>query len=137
MIPKIIHYCWFGYNKKPELIEKCIESWHKFLPDWEFREWNESNYNVNKNEYIKEAYKQKKWAFVSDYARFDILNQYGGVYLDTDVELLKPISDEILQHEAFTGFQSNNRVNPGLIYGSIAGQQGLKKNIGIIFKMEI
>ena len=76
MIPKVIHYCWFGYHKKPKLIRKCIASWRKFLPGWEIREWNEQNYDVEKNEYISEAYSQKKWAFVVDFARFDILNQY-------------------------------------------------------------
>ena len=125
MIPKIVHYCWFGNNEKPELIKKCIDSWHRYLPDWEFMEWNESNYNVNAVQYTRDAYDAKKWAYVADYARFDILNQYGGVYFDTDVELLKPIPEKILQNEAFTGFQSNNRVAPGLIYGSEKGQIGL------------
>ena len=83
MIPKIIHYCWFGYKKKPRLIQKCIASWRTYMPDWEIREWNEENYDVNKNSYIQKAYEEKMWAFVVDYARFDILNQFGGVFLDT------------------------------------------------------
>ncbi|MCD8011876.1 MAG: hypothetical protein LUG99_01610 [Lachnospiraceae bacterium] len=131
MIPKIVHYCWFGHNEKPALINKCIESWHKYLPDWEFKEWNEENYDVTKAPYMKAAYDNKKWAFVADYARFDILNQYGGVYFDTDVELLKPIPEDMLEHEAFTGFQSNNRVNPGLVYGSIANQSGVKRMLEV------
>lgn len=131
MIPKIVHYCWFGHNEKPELIKKCIDSWHKYLPDWTFMEWNEENYDVHKVKYIEDAYEKKKWAFVADFARFDVLNQYGGVYFDTDVELLKPIPEEFLKQEAFTGFQSNNRVNPGLVYGSIPGQIGLEKMLQV------
>lgn len=127
MIPKIIHYCWFGNNRKPALIKKCIESWKKYMPDWEIREWNEENYDVNKNQYIRNAYAQKKWAFVVDYARFDILNQFGGVFLDTDVELLRPIPEEILSHEAFSGFENPGRVNPGLVYGTVPGQKILKE----------
>lgn len=126
MIPKKIHYCWFGYNKKPKLIQKCIASWKKYLPGWEIIEWNELNYDVTKNSYIAEAYKMKKWAFVVDFARFDILNQYGGIFLDTDVELLKPITQELLRYEAFTGFESEKTINPGLIYASAAGQKMLK-----------
>lgn len=118
MIPKIIHYCWFGYRPKSRLIEKCIASWRKYLPDWKIIEWNESNYNVNKNGYISEAYKQKKWAFVVDYARFDILNRYGGIFFDTDVELLKQIPDDILKNRAFTGFESDKTINPGLVFAS-------------------
>ena len=85
MIPKVIHYCWFGGNPKNEVIEKCIDSWKRYCPDYKIIEWNESNYNIVKHPFMKKAYDAKKWAFVSDYARVDILNQYGGVYLDTDV----------------------------------------------------
>ena len=120
MIPKKIHYCWFGNNPKSKLIQKCIASWIQFLPDWEIIEWNESNYDVNKNEYISEAYKQKKWAFVVDYARFDILNQCGGIFFDTDVEVLKVIPDKLLEHSAFTGFESDKTVNPGLVFAAEA-----------------
>lgn len=139
MIPKIVHYCWFGRGEKSDLIKKCIHSWHNYLPDWEFIEWNEDNYDFSKNQYAYDAYKQKKWAFVADYARFDVLNQYGGVYFDTDVELLRSIPDEILCQEAFTGFQSNNRVNPGLVFGAEKGQLGLKKLLDIYqqWKFEI
>lgn len=100
MIPKIIHYCWFGGNSKSELIMNCIESWKKFEPDYEIIEWNESNWNINYNQYTKEAYHEKKWAFVSDVARLDIIYNYGGIYLDTDVELKRPI-DELLNYSAF------------------------------------
>lgn len=131
MIPKIIHYCWFGNHKKPKLIRKCIASWEKLLPDWEIREWNEKTYDVTKNAYIKKAYEQKKWAFVVDYARFDILNQFGGVFLDTDVELLRPIPYKMLAYEAFSGFENPGRVNPGLVYGSIPGQRILQEIMSV------
>lgn len=127
MIPKIIHYCWFGYKPKPKLIQKCIASWKKILPDWEIVEWNESNYNVMQNAYIEEAYKQKKWAFVVDYARFDILNEHGGIFLDTDVELLRAIPDSFLEYQAFTGFESDQTVNPGLIFASESHQPMLQE----------
>lgn len=127
MIPKIIHYCWFGRNKKSELILKCIESWKKYLPGWKIIEWNEDNYNVNKADYIREAYVAKKWAFVSDYARFDILYQYGGVYLDTDVEFIKPLPESLLTLEGFTGFETTGLVNPGLIFGINKGSKLIKE----------
>lgn len=112
-IPKVIHYCWFGGNPLPELAIKCIASWKKFLPDYEIREWNESNYDVQKNKYIAQAYDAKKYAFVSDYARFDILYQYGGIYFDTDVEVIKPL-DEILKRGAFAGVESAGALAAGL-----------------------
>lgn len=105
MIPKIIHYCWFGGNPLPEKDKKCIESWKKFCPDYQIIEWNESNFDVNCCQYVKEAYEAKKWAFVSDYARIYALYTMGGIYLDTDVELLKSF-DKFLFHTAFTGFES-------------------------------
>ena len=107
MIPKIIHYCWFGKNEKSGLINACIESWKKYLPDYEIVEWNEDNFNVNCCDYVKEAYESKKWAFVSDYARLWALYNYGGIYLDTDVEVLKPF-DSFLSTKAFTGFEAND-----------------------------
>ena len=112
-IPKIIHYCWFGGNPLPELAQKCIASWKKFCPDYEIKEWNESNYDVRKIQYTAQAYDAKKYAFVSDYARFDILYKYGGVYLDTDVELIKPL-DEIVKQGAFCGVEHPGLVNVGL-----------------------
>lgn len=102
MIPKKIHYCWFGGNPLPKSAKKCIASWKKFFPDYEIIQWNEDNYDVNKIQYTKEAYEAKKYAFVSDYARFDILYQYGGIYFDTDVEVIKSF-DEILAQGAFMG----------------------------------
>ena len=121
MIPKKIHYIWFGNNPKSELVEKCIASWRKYLPDYEIIEWNEQNYDPGDCEYFQEAYKAKKWAFASDYARFDILHQHGGIYLDTDVEFLKPLPEELLEHGAFTGFESNGNLNPGLIFATVPG----------------
>lgn len=117
MIPKIIHYCWFGGNPLPKSAQKCIASWKKYFPDYEIKEWNESNYDVNKVLYTKQAYKAKKYAFVSDYARFDILYTYGGVYFDTDVEVIRPF-DEILKNGAFMGCEIDVNTaidkNPGL-----------------------
>lgn len=108
MIPKKIHYCWFGGNPLPELALKCIESWKKYLPDYEIIEWNEQNYDVHKIPYISQAYNAKKYAFVSDYARFDILYQYGGLYVDTDVELIKNL-EPIIEKGAFIGIEKGSK----------------------------
>jgi mannosyltransferase OCH1-like enzyme len=122
MIPKIIHYCWFGRNPLPKLAEKCIESWKKFLPDYEIKEWNEDNFDVNIIPYTKEAYQARKYAFVSDYARFWILYKYGGIYFDTDVEVIKPM-DDIIAKGPFMGCENEASdtsvasVNPGLGLG--------------------
>lgn len=107
MIPKIVHYCWFGHNEKSGLVKECINSWKKYLPDYEIIEWNEDNFDVNCNEYVKQAYQAKKWAFVSDYARLYALYNYGGLYFDTDVEVLKSF-DVFLEQKAFTGFETND-----------------------------
>lgn len=125
MIPKKIHYCWFGAGSKPELIQKCIASWHKFCPDWEIIEWNESNYDVSANRYAREAYELKKWAFVSDVARLDIVNRYGGVYLDTDVELLAPI-EGLLRHNAFYFFETERNIATGLGFGAVKEHSSIK-----------
>ena len=104
MIPKIIHYCWFGGNPLPPLALECIASWRRFLPDYEIKQWDESNFDVNMIPYTAEAYKQKKYAFVSDYARFWIIFNYGGLYFDTDVEVIKPL-DDIIGKGNFMGFE--------------------------------
>ena len=120
MIPKKIHYFWIGGNPKPESVLYCIESWKKFCPDYEIIEWNESNYDFNKNEYMRQAYEAKKWAFVTDYARLDVIYKYGGIYLDTDVELIKPL-DSVLHYQGFMGFdktiEKDHYVATGLGFG--------------------
>lgn len=103
-IPKVIHYCWFGGNPLPELAKKCIASWRKYLPDYEIKEWNEQNFDVYQASYVQEAYRLKKYAHVSDYARFWILYHYGGIYFDTDVEVIRPL-DDILARGSFLGFE--------------------------------
>ncbi len=104
MIPKIIHYCWFGRNPLPPLALECIASWRKFFPDYEIKEWNEDNFDVNMMPYTREAYVQKKYAFVSDVARFWILYHHGGIYFDTDVEVIRPM-DDIIEKGNFMGFE--------------------------------
>lgn len=113
-IPKIIHYCWFGGNSLPEMAQRCIASWKKYCPDYEIVEWNEDNFDINVNDYVKEAYKAKKWAFVSDVARLYALVNYGGIYMDTDVEVIKPL-DELLIYEAVSGFESPTQISTGLM----------------------
>ncbi len=114
MIPKMIHYCWFGHGKKSELIQYCIRSWEKYLSDYEIHEWNEDNFDVNMSPYLQQAYAAKKWAFVADYARLWILNQYGGIYLDTDIEILKPL-DPLLEMQCFVGFEAKDMVNAAVM----------------------
>ncbi len=115
-IPKIIHFIWMGKGKKNNLIKKCIRSWHKFLPDYKIIEWNEKNFDINSNNYVKQAYENKKWAFVSDYIRLYAIYNFGGIYLDTDVEILKPI-DIFLKHSAFSGFESKDSIPTGIMGG--------------------
>ena len=133
MIPKIIHYCWFGGKPLPENMKKCIASWKKYLPDYEIKEWNESNFDLNCCEYVQEAYKIKKWAFVSDYARFWILYRYGGLYFDTDVEMIKSLNI-LIEKGSFMGCEnittpisdgdvSSLAINPGL---GMAASPGLR-----------
>lgn len=125
MIPKKIHYCWFGRNPKPKLAEKCIASWKKYCPDYEIIEWNEDSFDVNMNTYTRSAYEQKKYAFLTDYARLLIIYEHGGVYFDTDVELIKPI-DNLLENKAFFGFENNDHVNTGLGFGAVKGNRIVK-----------
>lgn len=114
MIPKKIHYCWFGRGQKSELILRCIESWKKYCPDYEIIEWNEDNLDITQCDYAREAYEEKKWAFVSDYARLCVLEEHGGIYLDTDMQLLKPI-DEFLDNEGVLAFEAKDYVCLGII----------------------
>lgn len=118
MIPKVIHYCWFGGNPLPKSAKKCISSWKKYLPDYEIKEWNESNFDVNSIPYTEDAYKAKKYAFVSDYARFKILHEHGGVYFDTDVEAIAGMAD-ILEQGSFMAWETPSgngvyKIAPGL-----------------------
>lgn len=106
MIPKKIHYCWFGNGEMPELYKKCIESWHEFMPDYEYVFWNESNFNINSFQYAKEAYDSRKYAFVSDVARLYALYKEGGIYLDVDFKVFKPF-DDLLDYKAFAGFEGS------------------------------
>lgn len=112
MIPKTIHYCWFGRGEMPEQAKKCIASWHKHMPDYEYRLWNEDNFDVSQNAYVKEAYEARKFAFVSDYVRLWALEREGGVYLDTDVEVFKPF-DDLLVCSAFAGFEGSKHLPVG------------------------
>lgn len=135
MIPKIIHYCWFGKKPLPKLAKKCIASWKKYLPDYEIKEWNEDNFDVNIIPYTKEAYEAKKYAFVSDFARFWILYNYGGIYFDTDVEVIKNM-DQILSQGDFMGCELDTtighkdiKVAPGLGMGAVPNRPIYKELI--------
>lgn len=115
MIPRIIHYCWFGGNPMPPLMKKCIKSWQKYCKDYEFREWNEQTFDVAAAPlYVRQAYEAKKWAFVTDYARLYAMVNYGGIYMDTDVEVIKPL-DQYLQHQAFSGFEDGVNIPTGIM----------------------
>ena len=124
MIPKVIHYCWFGGNPLPKSAQKCIASWRKYLPDYEIKEWNESNFDVNIIPYTTEAYKAKKYAFVSDYARFWILYKYGGLYFDTDVEVIKNM-DDIIAKGPFMGCENEAKA------GATPAQLGVAPGLGL------
>lgn len=121
MIPKIIHFCWFGGKEKPDLAKKCIESWKKYCPDYEMREWNEESFDISSAPiYVQEAFQEKKWAFITDYVRLWAMYQFGGIYMDTDVEVVKPL-DPFLQHKGFTGFEDDSHMGTGIM----ASEQGL------------
>lgn len=125
IIPRIIHYCWFGKNDMPQKFKQNIDSWKRYCPNFKIILWNESNYDISKNKYMKQAYENKKWGFVPDYARLDIVNTYGGIYLDTDVEIIKPL-DNLLRYKLFCGFESNEYVNFGLGFGAVHNHPVLK-----------
>lgn len=120
-IPKIIHYCWFGYNPKPELFSKCFDSWKSKCPDYEIIEWNEENFDIASCPlYVRQAYENKKWAFVTDYVRLKVVYDHGGIYLDTDVELKKSLN-KFLKYDAYFGFEEGRYINTGLGFGAVAG----------------
>lgn len=125
MIPKTIHYFWFGRNPKSDIIKKCIDSWKHYCPDWEIIEWNEDNMNLDEIPYMREAYDAKRWAFVSDVARLLILYKYGGVYLDTDVELLKPLEEKLLERTFFI-FENGRTIATGLGMGTVKNNETVK-----------
>lgn len=109
MIPRIIHYCWFGKNEMPQLVQDCLASWHRYMPDWEYRLWNEDNFDITSApQYVKEAYSVGKYAFVSDYVRLWALEQLGGLYMDVDFEVYKPF-DDLLHFPAFAGYEGSKR----------------------------
>ena len=146
MIQKVIHYCWFGGNPLPKFAKKCIASWRKHCPDYKIVEWNEKNYDVTKNKYMYDAFLAKKWAFVSDYARIDIIYNFGGIYLDTDVELIKPL-DKFLNMSMFCGWEERdaildhnnisyeNSINFGLGFGAVKGHPILKEILELYDKI--
>lgn len=134
MIPKVIHYCWFGRGQMPKLALKCIESWKKYCPDYEIKEWNEDNFDVNAIPYTREAYEARKFAFVSDYARFWILYRYGGLYFDTDVEVIRPF-DDIVARGPFMGCEQD--ASSGATRPSVAPGLGLGVNPGLGLYREI
>lgn len=134
VIPKKIHYCWFGGKEIPVEYRNYMKTWEKFCPGYDIIRWDESNYNVHKNRYVKEAYEQGKWAFVSDYARVDILYQEGGIYFDTDVELIASF-DEFLVWELFCGFERGGYINSGLGIGAIKGHPILKSILDVYESM--
>lgn len=121
MIPKVVHYCWFGKGKKPESALNYIASWRKYLPDYKIVEWNEDNFDINSNQYVKEAYESRRFAFVTDYVRLYALYHEGGVYMDTDVEVLASF-DPFLHHHAFSGFETDGNVPTGMM----AAEKGSK-----------
>ena len=119
MIPKKLHYCWFGRNEKPKLAKKCIASWNKYCPDYEIIEWNEDNFDLDYNGYTRWCYDNRKWAFLSDFVRLVVVAEHGGIYFDTDVELLKK-PDELLRYEAVYGFENDANIATGLGFGAEA-----------------
>lgn len=127
MIPKIIHYCWFGGNELPESVKKCIASWKKYCPDYEIKRWDESNWDVNCTRYTSEAAEAGMWAFLSDYARLDIIYNNGGIYLDTDVEVIKNL-DSLLENECFLATEvPSHLIATGLGFGAVKGSAAVKE----------
>ena len=114
MIPKVIHYCWFGRGQMPAMAERCIDSWKRLLPDYELQLWNEDSFDIQSVPYVKEAYEARKFAFVTDYVRLYAIYTHGGIYMDTDVEVLKPL-DNLLHLPAFSGFESDREIPTGIM----------------------
>ncbi len=125
MIPKTIHYCWFGGKPLPELAQRCIASWKKYCPDYEIKEWNETNFDISSMDYMREAYEEKAWGFVPDIARLQIIYEQGGIYFDTDVEAVRSF-DSLLENKAFMGLESGGIVALGLGFGAEKGHPLIK-----------
>lgn len=124
MIPKVIHYCWFGRNPLPEPAKRCIEGWKRVCPAYEIREWNEENYDIGSAcAFVRDAYRSRKWAFVSDYVRLDVVYRYGGIYLDTDVELLRAPDELLADGRGYFGFENEGTVASGLGFASEKGNE--------------
>lgn len=130
MIPKKIHYFWFGGNEKPKSVQKCINSWKKYCLDYEIIEWNETNFDIHCMPFVEQAYEAKKYAFVSDVARLMVVYEYGGIYMDTDVEVIKPL-DDLLDNRAYMGFENDENVASGLGFGAEAGMPFFKEHIDV------
>jgi len=126
LIPPVIHYCWFGGNDMPDLYKRCIESWHKYCPDYEIKEWNESNCDVSETLFTKQAYDVGKYGFVPDYFRLKIIYEHGGIYLDTDVEVLRNL-DDLRRNKAFCGMECPGEPAFGLGFGAISGHPVINK----------
>lgn len=127
MIPKIIHYCWFGKKPLPKDVKKCIKTWKKMCPDYEIKKWDESNFDINNHPFIKMAYQAQQWAFVSDYVRLKVVYDNGGIYLDTDVELLRSL-DTLLKYECYIGVQQQEHLcTTGLGFGAVKGSKIVKE----------
>ena len=132
-IPKIIHYCWFGKGKKSKIIKKCMKTWNKYMPDYRIIEWNEENFNINCNQYVKQAYDNKKYAFVSDYARLYALYNYGGIYFDTDIEVVKNL-DKYLENKDVYGFEKKDIIMTGVMI-SVKNSAIIKRFLDIYDKI--
>lgn len=136
MIPKIIHYCWFGRGEKPKLAQKCIASWKKYCPDFKIIEWNEDNFEIDKYPYARYCYDNKKWAFLSDFARLIVVYKHGGVYFDTDVEVIKSI-ENLLEHDAFYGFENKSNVATGLGFGAVPKHKTVEAMIQKYYEIKV
>ena len=139
-IPKVIHYCWFGDKSIPKKHSEYISGWKNICPDYEIQKWDLSNYDYTKSEYTKRAFANKKWAFLSDYARIDIINQYGGIYLDVDVELIRSY-DDLLNNTSFFGIEKNFDkqlyINTGLGFGSQKNNPVLRDIIDLYDNLDV
>ena len=135
MIPKVIHYCWFGKSEKSKLSRKCIASWVKYMPEYKIIEWNEDNFDINQNSYCQFCYENRKWAYLSDFVRLKVVSEYGGIYFDTDVEAIRSF-DELREYSAFFGFENDKNVATGLGFGAEAHHPILDAMIDAYLNLE-